>query len=146
MTTLTTSHVPTDRRYTDVHSWLAPAPDGRLADQSLRVGVTDAVTEGTCVVSVELPPIGTAVEAGEPCALIVTSPLSITPVYAPIDGRVTAVNATVRDDPGIVARDPFHAGWLIAVLPADESSTNELLTATDYEGLLADAIPRNVKP
>jgi glycine cleavage system H protein len=146
MTTLTTSHVPTDRQYTDVHSWLAPAPDGRLADQPLRVGVTDIATEGTCVVSVELPPIGSAVEAGEPCALIVTSPLSITPVYTPIDGLVTAVNAAVRDDPGIVARDPFQAGWLIAVLPTAEPSTDELLAPSEYEGLLGDTIPRDVKP
>jgi glycine cleavage system H protein len=144
MTTLTTSHVPTDRQYTDVHSWLAPAPEERLGDQPQRVGVTDTATEGTCVVSVELPPIGTAIEAGEPCALIMTSPLSIMPVYAPIDGLVTAVNATVRDDPGIVALDPFQAGWLIAVLPTDESSTDELLTASEYEGLLGDAIPRSV--
>jgi glycine cleavage system H protein len=136
MTTITTNPVPTDRRYTDVHSWLAPAPEERLGDQPLRVGVTDTATEGTCVVSVELPPIGTAIEAGEPCALIVTTPLSITPVYSPIDGLVTAVNDTVRDDPGIVASDPFHAGWLIAVVPTDKSSTNELLTASDYEGLL----------
>jgi glycine cleavage system H protein len=144
MMTLTTGHVPTDRKYTDVHSWLAPAPEKRFGDQPLRVGVTDTATEGTCVVSVELPPIGTAIEAGEPCALIVTSPLSITPVYAPIDGLVTAVNAAMRDDPGIVARDPFQAGWLITVLPADESSTDELLTASEYEGLLGDAIPRSV--
>jgi glycine cleavage system H protein len=145
MTTLTTGHVPTDRQYTDVHSWLAPAPDKRRGDQPQRVGVTDTATEGTCVVSVELPPIGTAIEAGEPCALIVTSPLSITPVYAPIDGLVTAVNSTVRDDPGIVAHDPFQAGWLIAVLPTAESSTDELLTAAEYEGLLGDAIRRDVK-
>jgi glycine cleavage system H protein len=136
MTTIATNQVPTDRRYTDVHSWLAPAPEERLGDQPLRVGVTDTATEGTCVVSVELPPIGTAIEAAEPCALIVTSPLSITPVYAPIGGRVTAVNAAVRDNPGIVARDPFHAGWLLAVLPTDESSTDVLLSASEYEGLL----------
>jgi glycine cleavage system H protein len=144
MTTLTTIHVPTDRQYTDVHSWLTPAPEERLGDQPQRVGVTDITTEGTCVVSVELPPIGTVIEAGEPCALMVTSPLSITPVYAPIDGLVTAVNTAVRDDPGLVARDPFHAGWLLAVLPTAESSTDELLTASEYEGLLGDANPRNV--
>jgi glycine cleavage system H protein len=146
MMTLITGHVPTDRQYTDVHSWLAPAPEEGLGGQPLRVGVTDTAIAGTCVVSVELPPIDSVIKAGEPCALIVTSPLSITPVYAPIDGLVAAVNATVRDDPGIVARDPFQAGWLIAVLPTTESSTDELFTAPEYEGLLSDAIPRNVSP
>jgi glycine cleavage system H protein len=110
------------------------------------MGVTEIATEGTCVLSVELPPIGTAVEAGEPCMLIVTSPLSLMPVYAPIAGLVTAINGAVRDDPDIVARDPFHAGWLIAILPTAESPADELLTASEYEALLDDAIPRNVKP
>ncbi|HEX9833926.1 MAG TPA: glycine cleavage system protein H [Mycobacterium sp.] len=139
-----TTHPPTDRRYTDVHSWLALAPEECIGNQPLRVGVTDTATEGTCVVSVELPPIGTAIEAGEPCALLVTSPLSITPVYAPIDGVVSAVNAVVRGDPSIVARDPFQAGWLIAVLSTAESSTDELLTASEYERRVGRTIPRGV--
>lgn len=134
--TLITGHVPTDRQYTDVHSWLAPSSEERLGHQPLRIGVTDTATAGTCVVSVELPPIGTVIQAGEPCALIVTLPLSIAPVYAPIDGVVAAVNATVRDDPGIAARDPFHAGWLLEVLPTSGSSTDEMLTASEYEDLL----------
>ncbi len=133
MTTMTTGAVPTDRRYTDIDSWLGLAPDDRLGDEPLRVGVTGTVTEGTCVVCVELPRIDTVVEAGEPCALIWTVPLSLTAVYPPISGRVTAVNTTVRDDPGIVARDPFHAGWLFAVSPTVESSTDGLLTASEYE-------------
>jgi glycine cleavage system H protein len=95
--------------------------------------VTDTVTEGTCVVCVELPRIGTMIEAGEPCALIWTVPLSLTAVYAPISGRVTAVNTAVRDDPGLAARDPFHGGWLFAVSPTAGSSTAGLLTASEYE-------------
>jgi glycine cleavage system H protein len=124
MTTSTTSPVPVDRQYTDVHSWLALAPDEQLGDQPLRVGVTDTAIEGTCVFSVELPQISTLIEAGEPRALISTFPLSVIPVYAPITGLVTAVNATVRDDPAILARDPFHAGWRLAVPPTGESSVS----------------------
>jgi glycine cleavage system H protein len=139
MTTLTTSHLPTDRQYTDVHSWLSLASGERRAGELLRLGVTDSAIEGTSVVAVELPLIGSVIDAGAPCALLWTSPLSLMPVYAPITGLVTAVNFTVRDDPGLVGRDPFHAGWLIAVLPTDESSTDELLTAPEYEGILDDA-------
>lgn len=146
MTTLTTGHVPTDRQYTDVHSWLAPASHESLGDQPLRVGLTDIATEGTCVVCVEFPPIGTAVKAGEPCVLIVTSPLSLMPVYAPIDGVITAVNEALHDEPALVARDPFDAGWLIAVRPTTESLTNELLTASEYAVFVGDAIAGNVNP
>jgi glycine cleavage system H protein len=133
MATMTTGAVPTDRLYTDIDSWLGLAPRDRPGDEALRVGVTDTVTEGTCVVCVELPRIDTMIEAGEPCALIWTVPLSLTAVYAPISGRVTAVNTAVRDDPGLAARDPFHGGWLFAVSPTAGSSTAGLLTASEYE-------------
>jgi glycine cleavage system H protein len=136
---MTTNLIPTDRRYTDIHSWLALASDQRLGDHPLRVGITETAVEGVCIIAVELPRVRTAVEAGELCALIWTNPLSAMPVYAPITGLVAVVNALVRDDPGIVARDPFHAGWLFAVLPSDESSTDELLTASDYAILLGAA-------
>jgi glycine cleavage system H protein len=102
--------------------WALPA-EHRLGARPLRVGVTEAAVGGTHVISVELPRVGAAIEAGEPCALIWSNPLSAMAVYAPISGVVSAVNAAVRDDPAIVARDPFHAGWLFAVLPSDESST-----------------------
>ena len=140
MTTITTNPVPTDRRYTDIHSWLALAPDERPGDHPLRVGITEAAVEGTRIISVELPRVRTAIEAGEPCALIWTAPLSAMPVYAPITGLITVVNAAVRDDPGVVARDPFDTGWLFAVLPTDASSTDDLLTASDYENYLNGAV------
>jgi glycine cleavage system H protein len=101
-----------------------------LGDRPLRVGITGAAVDGIRVISVELPRIQAAVEAGELCALIWTSPLSAMPVYSPITGLVTAVNTEVREDPGIVARDPFDAGWLFTVRPSCESSTNGLLTAS----------------
>ncbi|MET0995082.1 MAG: glycine cleavage system protein H [Mycobacterium sp.] len=140
MTTITTNRVPNDRRYTDIHSWLALAPDERPGNHPLRVGITEIAVEGVRVISVELPRVHTAIEAGEPCALIWTAPLSAMPVYAPITGRVTVVNPTVRDDPGIVARDPFDTGWLFAVLPTNTSSTYDLLTASDYENYLNGAV------
>jgi glycine cleavage system H protein len=140
MTTIITNPARTDRRYTDTDSWLALAPDERPGDHPLRVGITETAVDGIRIISVELPRIDTAIEAGEPCALIWTAPLSAMPVYAPITGRVTTVNPMVRDDPGLVARDPFHAGWLFAVLPTDMSSTDEPLTASDYADLLGAAV------
>ena len=133
MTTITTYPSPADRHYTDADSWLAHAPYQRLGDCPLRVGVTATAVEGIDTISVELPRVGTVVEAGEPCALIGTSPLSLMPVYAPITGIVTMVNATVRENPSLVASDPFHAGWLFAVVPVAVSSTDGLLSASEYE-------------
>ena len=102
--------------------WALPA-EQELGTRPLRVGVTEIAVGGISVISVELPGVGAAIEAGEPCALIWSNPLSAQAVYAPITGVVSAVNAAVRDDPAIVGRDPLHTGWLFAVLPSDESST-----------------------
>ncbi|HET7668072.1 MAG TPA: glycine cleavage system protein H [Mycobacterium sp.] len=134
--------VPGDRRYTDLHSWLRPPADQVLGDQPLCIGVTEAVVEGLRIISVELPPIGTAIEAGEACALIWSSPLSAMPVYAPISALVTDVNAGLREDPGPVARDPFHTGWLFTALPTDRSSADGLLTASEYAGLQGVTVSR----
>ena len=135
----------TDRRYTDSDSWLALPAEQRLGARPLRVGITQAAVGEIHVISVELPQVGTAIKAGELCALIWSRPLSAMPVYAPITGVVSAVNAAVRADPGIVARDPFHAGWLFTVLPSDESSTDELLTAWDYADSLGIGAPASAK-
>ena len=136
---------PTDRRYTDSHSWLALPAEQRLGARPLRVGITEAAVGGIHVISVELPRVGAAIEAGEQCALIWSSPLSAMPVYAPITGVVSAVNAAVRDDPRVVARDPFHTGWLFTVLPSGESSTDGLLTASDYADSLGIGVPASAK-
>ena len=108
--------------FVDDGVWALPCKQ-RLAGLPLRVGVTEAAVGGIDVISVELPRVGAAIEVGEPCGLIWSRPLSAMAVYAPITGVVSAVNAAVRDDPGVVARDPFYAGWLFTVLPSDESST-----------------------
>jgi glycine cleavage system H protein len=137
--------VPTDRRYTDIHSWLALPADQRLGDRPLRVGITEAAVEGIHIISVELPRVGAAIESGDPCALILSRPLSAMPVYAPIAALVTAVNTEVRADPGIVARDPLHTGWLFTVLPSCESSTDGLMTSSEYADLLGIAVPASAK-
>jgi glycine cleavage system H protein len=129
---MTTQLIPTDRRYTDADTWLALPPYECLGDHPLRVGLTETVIKGLSVISVEHPRVGSIVEAGEACAFVWTSPLSMTPVHAPITGRVTIINAKVHDDPTVVADDPFHSGWLYAVLPMPSSSMEHLLTPAEY--------------
>jgi glycine cleavage system H protein len=133
---MTTQLIPTDRRYTGVDSWVALPPYERLGDHPLRVGLTESVIKGLRVISVEFPRIRSIVEAGQACAFIWTSPLSMMPVYAPITGLVTVINAEVSDDPTILASDPLHSGWLYAVLPVATASTDHLLTAAEYANQL----------
>jgi len=134
---MTTQPIPTDRLYTGADSWLALAPHAGLGDHPLRVGLTENAIKGLRVISVESPRVRSIVEAGEACAYIWTSPLSMMPVYAPITGQVTIVNPNVHDDPTIVATDPMYGGWLYALLPVSSSSTDHLLTAGEYAQIMS---------
>jgi glycine cleavage system H protein len=123
---------PIDRTYTDKHSWLALAPGTRFSDDPLRTGVTPTAVTDLDIVSLELPPVRSTVQANTPCGVIRTASGSAIPIYAPIGGLVTIHNAEALGNPRLVAEDPFHAGWLLAILPAADSSANELLTQTQY--------------
>ncbi|MBB5912195.1 glycine cleavage system H protein [Nocardia transvalensis] len=122
-------HFPIDRSYTEKHGWLALAPGDRFSDYPLRVGLTPAFVADRDIVALDLPLVRTLVEAGAPCGAVRTAGHGPCPIYAPISGLVTIHNAAAIARPELVAEDPFHAGWLFAVLPTPGSTMNGLLTA-----------------
>ena len=119
--------VPTDRRYSQTHEWCKKEGDQAVA------GITQfAADQLTDITFVELPAVGTAVKAGEPFGEI-ESVKSAGDLYAPISGEVTAVNASLADDPGLINRDPFGAGWMIRIKPANPDQYDNLLDSAAYE-------------
>ena len=118
---------PDDLRYTAEHEWVRQR-DGA----PLRVGITafaqDALGD---VVYVNLPPPGTAVTAGDPLGEV-ESTKSVSDVYAPVTGRVTARNDELESSPELVNSDPYGAGWLVEIEPDDPEAVGSLLTAADY--------------
>src|SRR6478609_2332350 len=132
--------IPSDRRFTATHSWLALAPGQNFSDFPLRAGVTDAAVDEVEVVSLELPAVRSTIEAGAPCALMWSSNRTPITVYAPISVFVTLTNSDALANPALVADDPFHRGWLFAVLPLPTSSAYGLLTPAQYAGELSEAV------
>lgn len=121
--------VPTDRGYTPEHEWIT------LAGDPARVGVTEYAANALGdVVFVDLPPIGTAVTAGQACGEI-ESTKSVSELFAPADGVVVAVNERVTDEPELVNADPFGEGWLFEMRV---EAVPELLDATAYERVTGD--------
>lgn len=129
---------PPDRRYTKVHSWLAFPPGDTLADFPLRVGITDIALAGADVSRIDMPPVRSTVDAGSPCAVVWSSGGTAIRVYAPISGLITMTNSTAAENPSVVANDPFHDGWLFAILPIPASSAHGLLALAQY----ADEVDR----
>jgi glycine cleavage system H protein len=124
--------VPEGLKYTKDHEWVRVEPRGEVV-----VGITDHAQQQLGeLVYVELPETGQAVTAGDGCA-VVESVKAASDVYAPLAGRVTAVNQALSGEPGVVNNSPYAEGWLFRMEPADPAEVAALLDAPAYRALLA---------
>jgi glycine cleavage system H protein len=120
------SSFPTDLRYTSDHEWL------RANGTSWRVGITQfAVDSLGDITLVDLPKVGDLVTKGQRFGTI-ESVKSVSDLYAPVSGHVTAINAGLKDAPELVNTDPYAGGWMIDVEPTEKSELDELLAPDAY--------------
>ena len=129
------SEIPADLRYTAEHEWIS-----RTAEDTVRVGITDfAQSSLGDVVFVQLPDVGATVTAGETFGEV-ESTKSVSDLYAPVSGTVTAVNGELEGNPALINSDPYCLGWLLE-LQADGDTLGQvlaaLLDADGYRGSLA---------
>jgi glycine cleavage system H protein len=125
-------NVPEDRRYTSDHEW------ARLEDGRVRVGITDYAQDALGdVVFVQLPEVGTAIEAGGTCSEV-ESTKSVSDVYAPVTGTVVEVNAALADAPQRLNEDPYGEGWICLIEPADADAVASLLEPGAYVKLISE--------
>lgn len=125
------SDIPNDLRYTAEHEWVRIDDDTK----TIRVGITDYAQEALGdVVYVSLPAVGTTVSAGAAFGEI-ESTKSVSDIYAPLDGTVTAVNEALADSSELVNSDPYGDGWLVEIEPADGADPDGLLDAAAYGSL-----------
>jgi glycine cleavage system H protein len=124
---------PTDRRYTEEHEWV------RVEDGVGTVGVTDyAQDQLGDVVYVELPAPGTTVKQFEKLGEI-ESVKAVSDFYSPVGGEVVDVNEEVNDHPELVNQSFYDRGWLIRLRLTDAAELDALLTAEQYDALVAEA-------
>lgn len=119
-------NVPDDLFYTESHEWV------RREGENARVGITDhAQAELTDVVYVELPKVGTEVEARGPIA-VVESVKAASDIYAPIKGTVVEANKALEGNPALINTDPFGEGWIFVLKMASPEDVTELKNAEAY--------------
>lgn len=125
---MSTLDYPEDLRYTSEHEWVRSVADG-----SLRVGITayaqDALGD---VVYVTLPDVGASVSAGDTCGEV-ESTKSVSDLYAPVSGEVTARNESLDATPELVNSDPYGEGWLYELRPSDAGAADGLLDSASYQ-------------
>jgi glycine cleavage system H protein len=123
---------PENLRYTAEHEWVRPGEGS-----TVRIGITafaqDALGD---IVFVSLPEPGAQVEAGSTCGEV-ESTKSVSDVYAPLTGTVTARNDALEGSPELVNSDPYGDGWMFEVEVLDPSTVDSLLDAEGYRSSVA---------
>jgi glycine cleavage system H protein len=129
------SDVPDDLKYTAEHEWVR-ATGGSDGSKTVRVGITD-YAQGALgdVVYVSLPEVGASVSKGAAVGEV-ESTKSVSDIFAPLNGTVTARNEALDDNPELINSDPYGAGWIMELDVADEEELTTLLDAAAY-GTLA---------
>ncbi|HEY5781862.1 MAG TPA: glycine cleavage system protein GcvH [Lysobacter sp.] len=127
------SEIPGDLKFLKSHEWVRIDGDGKAT-----VGISDHA-QGLLgdLVYVELPNVGDRVQAGNACA-VVESVKAASDVYAPVSGKVVAVNAALADKPETINEDAYGEGWIFTVELEEPEQLNELLAPDDYAELLED--------
>ena len=126
------SLVPENLRYTKEHEWIA-----ELSPTKFRIGITDYAQSALGdIVYIQLPKIGSDVKANSVCGEV-ESTKSVSEIYAPISGKVVAVNNNLDSKPEIINSDPYGEGWIVEIEISSIKLEETLLSALDYQNLTA---------
>lgn len=126
------STTPEDLAYTASHEWIRDNGDGTVT-----VGVTDYAQEQLGdVVFVELPEPGDSFARGDEVA-VVESVKSASDIYAPLSGTIESVNEDLEETPEAVNDDCYGDGWMMVIKLDDPTEQEELLSAAQYQELIA---------
>ncbi|HCG80332.1 MULTISPECIES: glycine cleavage system protein GcvH [Thalassolituus] len=121
------SNIPADLKYVASHEWIRLESDGTVT-----VGITDfAQDQLGDVVFVELPEVDSEVTADQDIA-VVESVKAASDIYAPLAGKIIAVNDDLADAPEKVNEDPYGDAWFFKMELADAADLDKLLDADGY--------------
>ena len=122
---------PANLRYTKDHEW------ARQEGNRVVVGITDyAQKELGDVVFVELPEVGTTIEAMGTFG-VVESVKAVSDLYAPVSGTIVEANIILEDQPELVNASPYGQGWMVVIEAANTEEFQQLLTAAEYQAYVA---------
>ena len=123
--------VDADARYLKSHEWVKKK-DGNIFSVGLSAYALEQLGD---IVYVELPAVGGALKKEEMFGVI-ESVKSAADMYTPISGKIVEVNADVPDNPDMLSKDAYGAGWLMRVEATAPAELDALMDATAYEKFL----------
>lgn len=124
------SSIPDNLQYTKEHEWVLSS-----GTSVYRMGITD-FAQGALgdIVYVQLPKVGESVSADKVCGEV-ESTKSVSEIFAPVSGKIVAINEVLASTPELVNQDPYGAGWLAEIEVS--SPPSGLLSASDYGQITA---------
>ena len=112
--------------YTKDHEWVRI--DGRTAT----IGISDHAQEQLGDITfVDLPSVGKQVKQGGEVATI-ESVKAASDIYVPVSGTVATINEALHDQPELVNKDAYGAGWICTLSGVDQAELKSLMTAEQY--------------
>ena len=123
------ANIPSDLKYTAEHEWVSA-----LDETTVRFGITDYAQDALGdIVFVSLPQVGQQVLAGSQCGEV-ESTKSVSDIYAPVSGEISARNDGVETAPEVINSDPYGQGWIADIkVENSEIAISELLDAVAYQ-------------
>ncbi|HET6210964.1 MAG TPA: glycine cleavage system protein GcvH [Jatrophihabitans sp.] len=127
------SEIPSELRYTAEHEWARPG-----AGNAVRIGITDYAQNSLGdIVFVSVHSLDDQVAVGDALGEV-ESTKSVSDLYAPVAGRVSARNEALDDNPELLNSDPYGEGWVAEIEVEDVSVLESLLDADAYRGVVAE--------
>ncbi|HYA49464.1 MAG TPA: glycine cleavage system protein GcvH [Burkholderiales bacterium] len=121
---------PNEFLYTKDHEWI------KIEGAEALVGITDfAQHQLGDIIFVELPEVGKELEGHQPVS-VVESVKSVSDVYAPVAGKVVAVNEALAQTADLLNKDPHGQGWIVRLKVKDKKQLDGLMKASEYEKFL----------
>ncbi len=101
----------------------------------VRVGITDYAQDALGdVVYVDLPGVGDEVAASSPVGEL-ESTKSVSEMYAPVSGTISAINDALADNPQLLNEDPYGDGWLCEIAVSNPDEIGAMMNAEAYAEL-----------
>ncbi|HIE64527.1 MAG TPA: glycine cleavage system protein GcvH [Nitrospiria bacterium] len=122
--------IPEDLRYHKDHEWV------RANGKKAVIGISDFAQENLGdIVYLEIPKLGLTVEVGTEITEI-ESTKTTSPLYAPVGGKIVAVNEILKEKPELINQDAYRDGWIVEIEMNQPNELEQLMTARDYESFL----------
>jgi glycine cleavage system H protein len=122
-------NIPPELRYSTDHEWV------RVDGDTVTIGITEYAQDALGdVVFVEMPEPGVTVAAGATFSEV-ESTKSVSDIYAPVSGSISAVNDALESQPELLNSDPYGEGWICRITMTDVAELDALMDAEAYRAL-----------